>query len=525
MKHLPKIPLSARTPLNRRNFLKLAAAASAASLLDASPWARAFELAQSQTQEGLPNVIVLLFDAMSAANLSLYGYNRQTTPNLDRWAERATVYHSHHSAGNFTTPSTASLFTGTDPWTHRAFALSSLVAGSAADKNIFRLLAPAVYQWVFAQNPHADILLYQFEQFINRHEKLDINSIIRKSFYNNYFVNDAIYGFKSFDDFLFKQDEVHGSLFFSFLHDLNVTLRHSALTSQLSSVYPDGLPHPSDLDVYFITRQVFDGITSRMQGIAAPTFAYLHFFPPHGPYSPTREYMQLFDDGWSPQPKERHPLATNLSAKRLNNARLEYDQYLANIDLEISRMLEQLQQAGLLDQSYVIITADHGELFERGVLGHFTPLMFEPLINIPLVVLPPGQLHRKDVYANTSNIDLLPTLLHLFGQPIPDWCEGQILPGLGGPEEAARSLYCLDAKKNPSHAPIQKGSLALLKADLKLVRYFGYDNYQGYELYDLHSDPQELHNLYPDHPASQQMQAELDGKLEEVNRPYLIPQQ
>lgn len=504
---------------NRRDFLKLTAAVSAVSLLNTSPWSRALEVSRAQADQ--PNVIILLFDAMSAANLSLYGYNRQTTPNLDKWSQRATVYHAHHSAGNFTTPSTASLFTGTYPWTHRAFALSSLVAASTADKNIFRLLESAFYQWAFAQNPHADILLYQFEDYINRHDKLDMDSIIRKSFYNNFFVNDAIYGFKSFDDFLFKQDEVHGSLFYSFFHDLNVNLRHSALTHQLSSVYPDGLPHPSDLDVYFITRQFFDGIIQRIQGVSAPTFAYLHFFPPHGPYSPTQEYMGLFDDGWATAGKKRHPLATNMSAKRLDNARQEYDQYIANIDVELGRLLESMQETGLLDNSYVFITADHGELFERGVLGHFTPLMFEPLINIPLVVFQPGDTHRKDIFTNTSNIDLLPTLLHLSGQPVPAWCEGQLLPALGGVEEAGRSIYCLDAKKTPSQAPVEKGSLALLKDDLKLVNYFGYEKYQGYELYDLENDPQELENLYPTHPASQQLQAELDAKLEQVNQPYL----
>lgn len=506
---------------NRRDFLKLTAAASTFSLLQASPWRHTLPLARAQADQ--PNIIILLFDAMAAANLSLYGYPRQTTPNLEKWSQRLIVYHSHYSAGNFTTPSTASLFTGSYPWTHRAFALSSLIASSAAERNFFRLLDPVFYQWAFAQNPHADILLYQFNQFIDRHDKLDTDSIIRKSFYNNFFVNDAIYGFKSFDDFLFKQDEIHGSLFYSFLHDLNVNLRHSALTSQLKKIYPDGLPHPADLDVYFKTGQVFDGIIQRMQALSAPTFAYLHFFPPHGPYSPTKEFISLFDDGWSPPHKKRHPLATNLSEKRLNEARLKYDKYIANIDFELGRLLDSMQANGLLDDSYVFITADHGELFERGVQGHFTPLMFDNLINIPLAVLAPGNNQRKDVYSNTSNIDLLPTLMHLSGQPVPDWCEGEILPELGGVETPNRSVFCLDAKKNPSHTPISKGSLALLKGKLKLVRYFGYSKYNAYELYDLEHDPQELHNLFPEHPVSQQLQAELDAKLEEVNQPFLPP--
>jgi hypothetical protein len=289
---------------NRRDFLKLSAAVSAVSLLNTSPWSRALELAQAQA--GGPNVIILLFDAMSAANLSLYGYNRQTTPNLDKWSQHATVYHAHHTAGNFTTPSTASLFTGTYPWTHRAFALSSLVASSAADKNIFRLLESPYYQWAFAQNPHADILLYQFKKYIDRHEKLDIHSIIQKSFYNNFFVNDAIYGFKSFDDFLFKQDETHGSLFFSFIHDLDVNLRHAALTSQLSSVYPDGLPsrrlrclfhHPAVLRRH---HPAHTGISTLPTCISST----------HG-LTLQQGVHGLFDDGWACREKTP-PMATTV---------------------------------------------------------------------------------------------------------------------------------------------------------------------------------------------------------------------
>ena len=507
-----------KSQLNRREFLKLTSALSVLSLLNMAPWSQAKSLAQGQPKP--PNVIILLFDAMSALNLSLYGYRRKTTPNLEKWAERATVYHAHHSAGNFTTPSTASLFTGAYPWTHRAFTLSSLITSSVADRNVFRLLESPYYQWVFAQNPHADILLYQLNQFIDRHDKLDIFSTIRDSYYNNFFVNDAIYGFKSYDDFLFKQDEIHGSLFFSFLHDLNVSMRHAALTSQLASIYPEGLPHPADLDVYFQTRQVFDGIMERVGDISSPTFAYLHFFPPHGPYSPTRDFMGIFDDGWAPVGKQHHPLALKMSDTRLNKARLEYDEYIANIDAELGRFFDHMETTGLLENSYVFITSDHGELFERGALGHFTPLMFEPLIHIPLVVFPPGQRQRKDIFEITSNIDLLPTLLHIAGQLVPDWCEGQILPGLGGEPASDRSILCVDAKKNPSLAPIQKGSFALLKGDYKLVRYLGYNDYSGYEFYDLKNDPEEREDLYTSHPAAKDLQAELDQKLEQVNLPY-----
>jgi len=105
--------------LSRRDFLKLSA------LLPASPGDPALDTKSDPNgkpaQQGSPqNIIILLFDAMSARDLSVYGYPRNTTPNLMRFANRANVYHSHYSAGNFTIPGTTSLLTGLYPWTHRA---------------------------------------------------------------------------------------------------------------------------------------------------------------------------------------------------------------------------------------------------------------------------------------------------------------------------------------------------------------------------------------------------------------------
>ena len=65
----------------------------------------------------------------------------------------------------------------------------------------------------------------------------------------------------------------------------------------------------------------------------------------------------------------------------------------------------------MLDDTYVIVTSDHGEMFERGIRGHVTPTLYEPVIRVPLLIAKPGQREREDVYAPTSCVDLLPTLL------------------------------------------------------------------------------------------------------------------
>jgi glucan phosphoethanolaminetransferase (alkaline phosphatase superfamily) len=97
--------------VDRREFLKLA------GLSPFSLGLMNFVKPEPENKrESGANFIIIVFDALSALNMSLFGYPRDTTPNLKRLAQRATVYHNHFASGNFTTPGTASLLTGTYPW-------------------------------------------------------------------------------------------------------------------------------------------------------------------------------------------------------------------------------------------------------------------------------------------------------------------------------------------------------------------------------------------------------------------------
>ena len=112
----------------------------------------------------------------------------------------------------------------------------------------------------------------------------------------------------------------------------------------------------------------------------------------------------------------------------------------------------------MLDNSYLILTSDHGELFERGHRGHTTPLLFEPLLRVPLVISNPGQQERKDIETFTSNLDLHPSLLNIAGEPIPDVINGQVLPGLDGTSQVSdenngRIIWALEAQTNSTGDP------------------------------------------------------------------------
>ena len=85
-----------------------------------------------------------------------------------------------------------------------------------------------------------------------------------------------------------------------------------------------------------------------------------------------------------------------------------------------------MEESGMLENTWLIFTSDHGEMFERGINGHMTVCQHEPVMKIPLIIFEPGQTTRRDVYTPTNSVDVLPTLLHLTGQPVPDWVEGEV---------------------------------------------------------------------------------------------------
>ncbi|PWB72996.1 MAG: hypothetical protein C3F07_10535, partial [Anaerolineales bacterium] len=151
-----------RSKSSRRDFLKLTSLLPFG--LAASNLEKRFGV-HLQQPGGQKNVLVIVFDAWSAYNVSLYGYGRNTTPNIDRLAERATVYHNHHAGGSFTTPGTASLLTGVLPWTHRAFESNGTLDEAFVTRNIFTAFQNH-YSIAYTHNPWANTLLEQLRDEI-----------------------------------------------------------------------------------------------------------------------------------------------------------------------------------------------------------------------------------------------------------------------------------------------------------------------------------------------------------------------
>lgn len=507
--------------LTRRDFLRvallagLAAGSSRFTLPPLTGSARGMG-----APAGSPNVLIVVFDTLSARHMSLHGYQRETTPHLARFAERATLYHRHYASGNFTSPGTASLLTGTYPWTHRAFHLHSIVEERFAQANLFHSFAQAgYYQFAYTHNLLVASLLQQFRADLDLFKRTRELCLSDDELADRLFPEDYNVAFWSEWMMLRGGKHAPGGLFSSLVDRVRRYVHKSENVGDFGELFPRGLPNLHSLT--FLPEHAVDWLVAEVQQAPQPFLGYVHLLPPHEPYTTRRDFVDRFADGWAPTPKPTLRFSQRIQEPRLAEQRRWYDEYLAYADAEFGRLLSELERVGTLDNTILLFTSDHGELFERGIRGHVTPTLYEPILRVPLLVALPGQRERVDVHAPTSAVDLLPTLLHAIGAPVPAGVEGRLLPGMGGEADPARPIFAMDAKSNAKRRPLEKATVALITEERKLVRYLGYGAPDGEELYDLASDPEERADVAPALPAAlTSMRAALDEALHEANAPF-----
>jgi arylsulfatase A-like enzyme len=498
--------------LNRRDFLKLAGALPLG--WSAAKAAKSLRL----RTDGRKNVIVIVFDAWSARNVSLYGYKRETTPHITRLAERATVYHNHFAGSNFTPSGTGTLLTGTLPWTHRALERSGTVSPEFARRTLFSVFKD-YYRIAYSHNDWANIVLAPMAADIDEFPArlslfLRSSDVIPQSLFSR---DKDIAAVSWIRGMKINQDGYAYSLFLSRLA--------SAYDYQNSEKYqgrfPRGLPM---MDGNFILEHATDWIAERAAAIDEPFVGYFHLLPPHGPYRAPSDFARRFSkDGYQQISKPTHVFAEGVSDD-LVLRRQYYDEFVLYVDSEFNRLFKALEDSGALENSWVVLTSDHGESFERGISGHSTKALYQPLVRIPLLIFEPGKSQRRDVYTPTSAADVLPTLAFLNGLPIPQWTEGRVLPPYQ-PADENRGVYSVYSIYTRPTEPIKSGSMTLVKGKYKLHYYAGYPETGGKDLiwlYDIESDPEELEDLTATRrDVADAMLAELKAKLAKANQPYL----
>jgi len=205
-----------------------------------------------------------------------------------------------------------------------------------------------------------------------------------------------------------------------------------------------------------------------------------------------------------------------------------YSAEVAYTDFHIGRLLDGLEQRGILQDCIVILTADHGETFwEHGDFWHHGVWVYETNVHVPFIIrLPDGRGRGTLVKQPVSGTDLFPTLLDLLGIALPEELDGiSLVPaidGLGAPLRPIFSEATQPTRVTESESPWvnQQKSKCIRLGRWKLIRapYIGFQ-----EFYDLASDPGERHNLLMSEPTPQaraaykKLSGLLDGWAKSVN--------
>ena len=255
----------------------------------------------------------------------------------------------------------------------------------------------------------------------------------------------------------------------------------------------------------FIGRYAVDWIRNVPK--VNPWFMVVNFVGPHSPFDPPKEYADKYRDKEMPdaipktvagKPQWILDRDLGLSSEAVTEAQRQYCGAIEAIDDQVGDMLDTLEERGMLDNTYVIFSSDHGEMLgDFGMYAKFVP--HEASIRVPLLVAGPGIEAGQVSDALVELIDVNATICELAGLPAQEGIDAEsFVPVLRGEATEHRT----------ETASILENYRCIRNREYKLI-----ENYNDiFELYDLQNDPHELHNLAEEMP---ELCEEMRGRLSE----------
>ncbi len=442
----------------RKRFVRLAiggvsvVGGAAALLLGSTVWAERGAVAGlPQPVAGVPNVLLIILDTVRARSLSLYGYERSTTPFLESLALEGTTFEWAFSTASWTLPSHASMFTGRFPGQHGADFRSAL---DERHPVLAEVLAARGYRTGgFTANLLATTRGFGLHRGFSRYE--DFRLTIKQLLLSTTLGQGT--SFRKAEEALLVHRWLGGAV-------------RAFLPPELESmnISPDNDPKSADM-----VASSF--LAWRRENTDRPYFAFLNFFDAHAPYLAPPAYDSIFGDG-------------SLVGK--------YDRSIRYIDDQLRMMFDTLRTRGELDNTIVVITSDHGEqLGERGMQGHANSL-YEQVVHVPLLVRYPGRVPAGvRVNRQVTLRDLAATITDLAATQGSTGLGGITLAGTWSPDSLASSEPLQELGRVPRPGPTHRNALggmyALADDSLHIIK-----NGDGtIEIFDYRRDPAELNNL------------------------------
>jgi arylsulfatase A-like enzyme len=412
-----------------------------------------------------PNVILYVIDAGGALYTSAYGAHRRTTPNLERLAAQGALFEHAYSNSTWSKPSTASFMTSLQ---HSVLGGYENPADPLPDqaRTMAQILHDAGWQTgVFTSNAWCGVLS-------NLERGVD-------------FLRETVPGPNST-----SSRELHEAFF------------------RWRDAYP-GQPywvHFQTTDVHWPWEPVPPIAGTFLSGADRDAF--------HEMERRLGEASGASGRDWALRAAPALFQKAGVDPRAyFDGVRGVYDEALAHNDFQLGRLVEQLQARGEWEDTLLIVTADHGDWPGLGYLGDLNPFVripnFHPyLTRVPLVVVWPGRIAPGQRFAQpVSLLDLLPTILELSGEPVPEALQGQSLAPLllGQPGWEPRPVI-LDEFNVDSKTKRLQGFLEIVDgrwgASLALGQEGeGRDAGPPLVLYDLWNDPFCKRSLHAERPG------------------------
>lgn len=444
------------------------------------------------------NVLFLLVDTLRADHLGCHGYGEKTgfdtTPFLDELAGQGVRFENCISSSSWTRPATASLLSGMFVVSHNQKTLFSVLPGGS------RLIPDAM-----------DELGYR-TAFVTANTQVS-----------------RAYGFARDVDFYRGLGGEHNCSFFWFAHAINAQLQKAMKKQGAYSTY-----------LIQTIREMMGDLNEKMKDAGSvsenfltwldeepdrPFFAYLHYMDPHAPYVPRPPFKTRFvDPAFSgPLPKEppssmkTKEIPPLISAEPLDPPdrkalMSQYDGEIASFDAYLGDLLKELKNRNLFDNTLIVFTSDHGEMFfDHGAWKHGHSL-FQELIHVPLIFKFPGNQYAGTVVRGMSrHVDVIPTLLDLLGQEPWPQLQGQSLASVMRGEQSDWAGYWALSETSP-HGYYITSYIDDFKKIIRIREEKGEDHWY---LYDLLKDPGETVSIYDQEQSlARKLEKEMDEKLE-----------
>ncbi|HHO52473.1 MAG TPA: DUF229 domain-containing protein [Deltaproteobacteria bacterium] len=417
-----------------------------------------------------PNVLFVVWDTVRADRLSIYGHDKPTTPFLEEIAPRSAVWDNAISPSFWTLPSHASLFTGLSVSAHGTHADYKWLDGRFLTlAEHFSGQGYATYAW--SSNPN-----------INRN-------------------SNTIQGFDTFHQ-AFGQNRWRAAVEAftkGLIHPEDETTRPNPDRHQVISYHKSG-PVIHDAFTGWLDERPPD----------APFFAFLNYMEAHTYRLPTEEARRAI----MTDPASYHrALKTSNQLRRQTNVMFGrwrryfrherqalfdlYDASIVDLDRYLRGLFQALEDRDLLDDTIVVLTADHGEQFgEHGLYLHNYSL-YQPLVHVPLVIHYPRAVPAGRIHQQVSTAGLFHTLVGLTGTEPPQQpilTTDLLHPG-DDPVVSELNVPCGNPERRRLDLSVRDWTAsyrAVVHDGLKLI----WSSNGAHELYDLVADPREHRDLF-----------------------------